>query len=274
MTSRRRGPREMAIKAVLFDLDDTLLWDERSVKEAFQATCAEAAKHYELDGERLEAAVRQEARAMYEAFEAFPFTKMIGINPFEGLWAQFAEGKQQEFRQLQSFVPTYRKEAWTRGLRALGIEDEELGHKLGELFVAERRSRPIVYEETFEVLDQLKAKYKLLLLTNGSPDLQKEKLAGVPNLAAYFDHIVISGDFGRGKPAAEIFEHAMSLLGITAEEGVMIGDKLTTDIQGSNAVGMRNMWINRHGATLAGDIAPVHEIVSLREIQTILDTVE
>ncbi|MED1642779.1 HAD family hydrolase [Brevibacillus agri] len=264
----------MAIKAILFDLDDTLLWDERSVKEAFQATCRKAAKHYEVDAEQLEAAVRKEARAMYEAFEAFPFTKMIGINPFEGLWAQFAEGKQEEFRQLQAFVPTYRKEAWTRGLRSLGIEDAELGQKLGEMFVAERKSRPLVYEETFEVLDQLKAKYKLLLLTNGSPDLQKQKLAGVPELAAYFDHIVISGDFGRGKPAAEIFEHAMSLLGITAEEGVMIGDKLTTDIQGSNAVGMRNMWINRHGAKPEGEIVPAHEITSLREIQTVIDTWE
>ncbi|MDF2681573.1 MAG: family hydrolase [Brevibacillus sp.] len=262
----------MAIKAILFDLDDTLLWDERSVKEAFQATCAEAAKHYELDMERLEDAVRREARAMYESFEAFPFTKMIGINPFEGLWAQFTEGEQGEFRKLQSFVPSYRKEAWTRGLRALGIENEELGCKLGEMFPMERRNRPIVYEETFEVLEQLKGKYKLLLLTNGSPDLQKEKLAGIPNLATYFDHIIISGDFGQGKPAVSIFEHAMSLLNITAEEGVMIGDKLTTDILGSNSVGMRNMWLNRHGLPRESEIVPVHEIASLRDIQKIIDS--
>ncbi|MGO0060613.1 HAD family hydrolase [Brevibacillus fluminis] len=264
----------MAIKAILFDLDDTLLWDERSVKEAFQATCAEAAKHYEVDTEQLEEAVRREARAMYESFETFPFTKMIGINPFEGLWAHFKEGKQEEFRKLQSLAPSYRKESWTRGLRALGVEDEALGAKLGELFAAERRSRPIVYEETFEVLDQLKGKYKLLLLTNGSPDLQQEKLAGVPSLAGYFDHIIISGDFGRGKPDASIFEHAMSLLDITAEEGVMIGDKLTTDILGANTVGMRNMWINRHGLPQATDIVPAHEITSLRDIQTIIDSLE
>lgn len=264
----------MAIKAILFDLDDTLLWDERSVKEAFQATCAEAAKHYEIDTERLEDAVRSEARAMYESFETFPFTKKIGINPFEGLWAHFTEGKQEEFRKLQSLAPTYRRESWTRGLRALGIENEELGGKLGEMFAAERRNRPIVYEETFEVLDQLKGKYKLLLLTNGSPDLQKEKLAGVPSLASYFDYIVISGDFGHGKPAESIFEHAMSLLNITAEEGVMIGDKLTTDILGSNSVGMRNMWINRHGLIHENEIVPVHEITSLRDIQNIIDSLE
>ncbi|MCZ8513115.1 HAD family hydrolase [Paenibacillus filicis] len=264
----------MSIKAVLFDLDDTLLWDERSVKEAFQATCREAAKHYDVDPEKLEDAVRTEARALYESYETFPFTKMIGINPFEGLWANFTQGDQPEFRKLQALAPSYRTASWTRGLKALGIEDEELGYKLGEMFPAERRSRPIVYEETFEVLNQLKEKYKLLLLTNGSPDLQKEKLAGVPELAPYFDHIVISGQFGEGKPAVSIFHHAMKLLGITAEEGVMIGDKLTTDILGSGLVGMRNMWINRHDLPRKDEIAvPTYEITNLREIQQVIDSI-
>lgn len=262
----------MGIKAVLFDLDDTLLWDDRSVKEAFQATCSEAAKYYEINPDQLEDAVRREARALYESYETFPFTKMIGINPFEGLWAHFSQGKQEEFRKLQALAPEYRTESWTRGLKALGIEDKELGYKLGELFPAERRNRPIVYEETFEVLDQLKERYQLLLLTNGSPDLQQEKLAGVPKLAPYFDHVVISGEFGQGKPAGAIFEHAMRLLDIRTDEGVMIGDKLTTDILGSNTVGMRNMWINRHGLQRSDEIVPSHEIKSLREIQTIIDS--
>lgn len=262
----------MGIKAVLFDLDDTLLWDDRSVKEAFQATCVEAAKHYQVDPDQLEEAVRREARALYESYETFPFTKMIGINPFEGLWAHFTQGKQEEFRKLQALAPNYRTESWTLGLKALGIEDKELGYKLGELFPAERRNRPIVYEETFEVLDQLKDRYQLLLLTNGSPDLQQEKLAGVPELAPYFNHIIISGDFGQGKPAGAIFEHAMGLLGIQADEGVMIGDKLTTDILGSNTIGMRNMWINRHGLLRTDEIVPSHEIKSLREIQTVIDS--
>ena len=262
----------MTIKAVLFDLDDTLLWDERSVKEAFRATCQEAAKRYTLDPDALEDAVRRVARALYESYETFPFTKMIGINPFEGLWANFTEGKQEQFRKLQALAPGYRQQSWTRGLKALGVDDEQLGSLLAEMFPAERRNRPIVYEETFEVLDQLKGKYKLLLLTNGSPDLQKEKLAGVPQLEPYFDHIVISGEFGEGKPAASIFEHAMSLLGIGPEEGVMIGDKLTTDILGSNTVGMRNMWINRHDLPRT-DIEPAYEIASLREIQGVIDQI-
>ncbi|MFC5448259.1 HAD family hydrolase [Paenibacillus aestuarii] len=260
----------MTLKAVLFDLDDTLLWDERSVQEAFEATCAEAAKHVDVNPAELEAAVRQEARALYESFETFPFTKLIGINPFEGLWGNFTEGAQEEFRIMEKLVPGYRTESWTRGLAALGIDNRELGEKLGEMFPAERRRRPYVYEETFRVLDALKGQYKLLLLTNGSPDLQQEKLAGVPELKAYFDHIIISGNFGIGKPDPSIFHHAMELLDIEAHEGIMIGDKLTTDILGSSRVGMRNIWINHHGLPQGDDHKPVYEVKRLQDILSII----
>jgi len=260
----------MPKKAVLFDLDDTLLWDDRSVKQSFEATCRYAADKTGIDPDELELEVRKEARALYESYETFPFTKLIGINPFEGLWADFREGEQEEFRKLQQLAPGYRREAWTRGLKALGIQDEALGAHLAEMFPAERRSRPLIYEETFRVLDQLKGRYKLLLLTNGSPDLQREKLSGVPELAPYFDHIIISGDFGVGKPAANIFKHALSKLEINPEDGIMVGDKLTTDILGANTVGMTSVWINRHGVTRTDEIIPSYEIAHLEELLALL----
>lgn len=260
----------MAKKAVLFDLDDTLLWDDRSIKEAFEATCQRGAEVAGIDSDALEESVRREARALYESFETFSFTKMIGINPFEGLWADFREGEQEEFRKLEQLAPGYRREAWTRGLSALGVNNEALGAALAEQFPAERRSRPLVYEETFRLLEALKGKYQLLLLTNGSPDLQREKLSGVPELAPYFDHIIISGEFGEGKPAASIFKHALERLGIEPEDGVMVGDKLTTDILGANTIGMTSVWINRHGMERTDEIIPTHEIKHLEELLPLL----
>ncbi|ANY69138.1 haloacid dehalogenase [Paenibacillus sp. BIHB 4019] len=260
----------MAKLAVLFDLDDTLLWDDRSVKEAFDATCQAGAEAAGVDAVELEEAVRKEARSLYESYETFPFTKMIGINPFEGLWANFREGEQEEFRKLEQLAPAYRREAWTKGLKALGVDNQELGARLAEQFPAERRARPIVYDETFRLLDALKGKYKLLLLTNGSPDLQQEKLTGVPQLAPYFDHIIISGAFGEGKPAASIFRHALERLGIEPEQGIMVGDKLTTDILGANTIGMDSVWINRHGAVRSDEIVPTYEIKHLEELLPLL----
>jgi putative hydrolase of the HAD superfamily len=261
----------MALKAILFDLDDTLLWDERSVAESFTATCEAAAEKYpQLQAAELEASVRKEARTLYESYETFPFTKMIGINPFEALWGNFTEGENENFRKLHALAPGYRSAAWTKGLLALGVDDAELGQSLSIQFPQERRARPIVYEQTFTLLNALKGSYKLLLLTNGSPDLQKEKIAGVPELAAYFDHIIISGLFGEGKPAVTIFQHAMELLRIESTEGLMIGDKLTTDILGSNRVGMRNVWINHHGVVRSNEITPTYEISDISQLLAII----
>jgi putative hydrolase of the HAD superfamily len=263
----------MSIKAILFDLDDTLLWDDRSVKQAFQATCEYASQQTGVDALKLEEAVRKEARQLYESYDTFAFTKMIGINPFEGLWANFTEGDDENFRKLEQLAPQYRTQSWTNGLLACRMENPQLGFELGEMFATERRNRPIVYEETFPVLDELKGKYKLLLLTNGSPDLQNEKIASVPNLASYFNHIVISGNHGKGKPSASIFQYALELLDIQAEEGLMVGDKLTTDIIGSNSIGMPSVWVNRHSLSRNEDIIPKFEISNLQQLFGIIDQI-
>ena len=260
----------MTIKAVLFDLDDTLLWDERSVDEAFHATCEIAKKKTGVDPHKLEEAVRREARSLYASFETFPFTQNIGINPFEGLWGDFRKGEAEGFRQLEKIVPYYRSESWTRGLKSLGIEDEQLGAELGERFPQERRARSYVYEETYEVLENLQGRYSLLMLTNGSPDLQQEKLDRVPQLVSYFDHIMISGNYGYGKPDPRLFQEAMKLLGTAPQETIMVGDKLTTDVQGANASGITSVWINRRGMKADGDIKPTFEITSLRDLHDVL----
>lgn len=257
------------IKAVFFDLDDTLLWDQKSVKEAFVSTCLTAQEKCGVDPRLLEEAVRKEARELYASYETYPFTQMIGINPFEGLWGNFLDDE-DNFRKMKEMVPGYRREAWTRGLATLGIDDPEFGYELGELFPAERRKTPFVYEDTFPVLDKLKGKYKLLLLTNGSPDLQNTKLEITPEIAPYFDYILISGAFGRGKPDPSIFEHALEVMSIEKDEAIMVGDNLMTDILGASRAGIKSVWINRHNKE-RNEVIPDYEIHHLEELLPILE---
>lgn len=256
------------IKAIFFDLDDTLLWDQKSVKEAFIATCKVAQDRYELDPEQLEKAVREAARNLYSSYETYAFTQMIGINPFEGLWGNFLDDL-DDFRKMSKIVPAYRKDAWTEGLAKMGVNDSEFGYELAERFPQERRRNPFVYEETFHVLDELKGTYKLLLLTNGSPDLQHTKLKITPEIAPYFDEILISGDFGRGKPDPSIFEHALSLMSLNKDEVLMVGDNLMTDILGANRCGIKSVWINRHEKE-RNEVVPSYEIRHLGELSKIL----
>lgn len=262
--------KRVAVQAVCFDLDDTLLWDDRSVREAFETACLKAQEWTGIDPASLEEAVRKEARELYESYETYPFTKLIGINPFEGLWANFSAGHQPEFRKLEQLAPVYRKESWRRGLLHCGVDNEEMAFKLSELFAAERRSRPYTYQETFQILNELKGKVKLLLLTNGCPALQQEKLDGVPELAPFFDEIIISGTFGKGKPDTSIFEHALSLLDTRPEQTLMVGDKLTTDIKGALGAGITAVWINRDGKSPTEAIKPDYEISHLLELHEII----
>jgi putative hydrolase of the HAD superfamily len=256
------------IRAIFFDLDDTLLWDQKSVEEAFLATCKVAEERFGVDLNLLEEAVREAARQLYSSYETFEFTQMIGINPFEGLWGNFLD-ENEDFKKLKNIVPSYRQEAWTLGLKKLGVDEPDFGAELGERFPQERRKTPVVYEDTFEVLDKLKDHYQLLLLTNGSPDLQHTKLSLSPKLIPYFDHIVVSGDFGKGKPDPSIFEHAQLRLSLHKEEILMVGDNLMTDILGANRAGIKSVWINRHQKE-RNEVIPTYEIQHLRELFNIL----
>ncbi|MBQ0137722.1 MAG: HAD family hydrolase [Kurthia sp.] len=264
----------MTISTIIFDLDDTLLWDKKSIAEAFRLTCEEAAEKLgeTIDFSQLEEDVRAAARTLYEAYPVYAYTQMIGINPFEGLWGDFDDPTPQ-FQEMKELVPSYRRDAWTNGLRSYGIEDAALGAYLGEYFVAARKRSPFLYKETFEVLEQLKEKYQLVLLTNGAPSLQNTKLEITPELVPYFDHIIISGDFGKGKPDASIFDHVLKTANITAEEGIMVGDNLMTDILGSSRINMKNVWINRENKEPSPIVTPTFEIDDLKQLQQIVTSI-
>lgn len=258
------------VKAIFFDLDDTLLWDEKSIQFALQKTIEEVAKKYDLDSKKFEKIVREEAEKLYASYETYEFTKMIGINPFEGLWGDFLD-EGDGFQQLSKIVPTYRKQVWTNGLKQFGIDDPIYGEWLANRFREERKKHPFVYDDTFPVLNELEGKYDLLLLTNGSPSLQKTKLQLTPELNEYFNEIVISGDVGVGKPNRKIFDYAMSLLSVQNDEVIMVGDNLMTDILGASRVGMKSVWINRKGKSYE-DVVPTYEIRKLSELPPLLRT--
>lgn len=257
------------IYTLFFDLDDTLLWDKKSIKHAFIETCKLAEDKYDIDPQQLEESVRKEARELYASYSTYPFTQMIGINPFEGLWGDFLDDS-EEFKKLSKIAPNYRRETWIRGLKNLGIDDIPFAQQLAEQFPVERQKHPFVYEETFDILDQLKTNYNLLLLTNGSPDLQNKKLTITPEIKTYFDHVIISGDFGRGKPDPSIFDFALKKANVSNDEAIMIGDNLNTDILGSNRAGIRNIWINRQQKQYT-DIIPTYEVDHLEKIIPLLN---
>lgn len=258
-------------KAVFFDLDDTLLDDKRSIQTAFDVTCQALAEKHGKDAKEIEAHVREAARAQYATYDFYPITVSIGINPFEGLWGNFGDVHFSGFRSMGKQIADYQLKAWQNGLQAAGISTEE-AEWAREEFRSVRRRSPFVYEETFAVLDELKEKgIRLLLLTNGAPSLQLEKLTMTPELVPYFDHILISGNFGFGKPEKAIFDHALRLMNVDAEDVLMVGDNQGTDILGAARTGIESVWID-HGENKppVEGANPVHTISRLQDVLTLV----
>jgi putative hydrolase of the HAD superfamily len=259
-------------RALLFDLDDTLVVEEPAAAASFAATARAAAAKHRVDAEVLATAARERARELWYAAPTFEYCMRVGISSWEGLWCRF-EGDDSDMRWLRDWSPRYRREAWSLALADQGVHDPVLAEELGELYGAERRQRHEPFADVSACLDALRGSYSLALVTNGASCLQREKLAEI-GLEEYFDTIVVSAELGVGKPDAAIFKHALNRLDVAAEQTTMIGDSLARDVDGASAVGLRGIWINRDRRHRPQDRADVIEIAALTELPAALERIE
>jgi len=87
------------------------------------------------------------------------------------------------------------------------------------------------------------------IVTNNLTEEQEMKLARV-GLAPHIDALVTSADVGATKPDVRIFQAALDRLSVTAREAVMVGDSWPVDVLGAMAAGIRPVWFNRQGRPL------------------------
>ena len=145
-----------------------------------------------------------------------------------------------------------------RALADSGIDDAALAREMADCFVADRARRHVVFPESRAVLEHLRGRVKLGMITNGASDIQRRKIEG-SGLAGYFDVILVSGEEGFGKPKKEIFRLAIDRLDVDEASAVMIGDSLARDIAGAASVGIKSVWVNRFGRK-AGEQFPAPDI--------------
>ena len=228
---------------------------------AFEATARVAASRQDLDPTALAVAARRNARELWHGSPAYPYCLRIGISSWEGLWCQF-EGDEPEVRRLRAWAPTYRREAWRLPLAEQDVHDVALAEELGQRFGLERRARHHVFGDVVPMLIKLSESYALGLITNGASCLQREKLS-VSGLGDRFAAVVVSAEFGTGKPDPAIILHALSRLGADGRGAVMIGDSLSRDVDGAIAAGLSAVWINRLGRPRPAGRRDLHEIATM-----------
>jgi len=237
------------IRAVFFDLDETLVDDDRCMREAITRTCTTLGKlHPQLEPNRLETTYAQVADEWWTNTGSVP--RASGSGSTNG-------------RDI-------RIEVWGKALTAYGLSDQDMAVKAADIYAQERSAGYCLFPEVAEVLDTLRQKFTLGIISNGPGSTQLEKFR-VTGLAPFMDVVAISGELGVGKPDAGIFHKALQSAGVKPGEAVHVGDSLTSDVAGAKGVGMYTVWINRTKLTRPQD-APIPDFVigTLRELVPLL----
>lgn len=227
-------------KNLFIDLDDTVYDFSAASEESFRET-------YEL---------LQYSR-FFDSFEHY--LSIYKPHNLE-LWRIYGEGKitKEELNKRRYSYP----------LECVGIHDQELA----DTFCREALSRiptkgPLMPGAT-ELLEYLRPKYRMFILSNGFKELQSRKMhsAGIDK---YFDGLILSEDIGVNKPNRELYDHALQKTGSTLEESLMIGDMFETDIAGAANIGMEQIYYNPKGKQ-GHPFVPTYEVKHLLEIKEIL----
>ena len=181
------------------------------------------------------------------------------------LWAKYGEDKvTKEYLSLDRFLfPLMHGSLYPNGETAQVIR---LAMTMSDDFLALTTAHFSLLPGAEEIVRYLAEKYPLTIVTNGFIEVQYEKF-DKSGLKDYFSHIVLSEEVGCQKPNPRIFEEALRLNGLSADEVVMVGDSWYSDIQGAINAGIDQIWVTDH---LSDDCAPTYTVKSLEEIKSIL----
>ena len=249
----------MAVRALLFDLDDTLIPEAPAIVAGYEAVADR------VWGQSTPERVRRlsdAAHAVWRAGAPWEYKQRVHFSLGEGLHGEFvADGPEPD--QLRQFIPRLHAEAFEAVLPA---EHRGSSAKLVDTWRRARMSALSLYPETREVLTELGSRMPLALVTNGAARLQRAKLVQT-GIEAHFDVIVDSETVGIGKPSPEMFEVALRELGVTRGDTLMVGNDLRRDVAGARAAGVQPIWVHRPADGWGeGDPGDVERIADLREL--------
>jgi putative hydrolase of the HAD superfamily len=265
----------MAIRAIVFDLDDTLVVDEAAAQTALRATCVTATQWYGIDAEELYGAVRKRARELWRGNATVASSPCCGMSSWEALRSDFP-GADPLMSGLRQWAPKFRFESWLAALGDCGLFDPVLAQELACQYPREREARHETFPDAPAAVADLARDYKLALVTNGPSDLQRGKLFAA-GLEEFFPVIVVSAEVGIWKPDPRIFDRALGPLGVKPAEAAMVGDMVTRDVGAAQAAGLRGIWLDRAAdggiaaadrrADSSGDTRPDATIKTLAELR-------
>ena len=229
------------IKVILWDVDNTLLDFEKAEYAAMQ-TCFQAFGLGKCSDEMLE--------------------RYIKIN--KGYWEMLERGEITKERLL---VKRFEEFFALEGIKADGCEEA-----FNERYQKELGNASAFCDGAWELVSSLKeeGRVKQYAVTNGTKVAQDGKLRK-SRLIELFDDVFISEVVGIEKPGIGFFDHVWNSIGrYPADEVMIIGDSLTSDMQGGNNAGILTCWYNPKGFVNTKELRIDWEIQHLNQVRDIL----
>ena len=222
---------------VLLDADGTLLDYDKAEDYAFTAVCRDLGI----------SASRDNDLSIYRRINA-------------ELWHALERGEIDQ--------DTLAVERFQRLLQEIGQEAD--AKAMAEGYLSHLGEAGFLIPEALELVRDLADRTRLVLITNGLARVQRSRLAA-SGLERYFTDIIISDEVGVQKPDPAIFERALSpFSGVARAEVLMVGDSLSSDIQGGTNSGIPTCWYNPEGADNPDGPRPTHEIYDLSELRSLI----
>ena len=225
---------ENSIKVIFFDAAGTLIRTARPVGKSY----ALLAKSYGLEVLPQEIAERFGVCFTSAPPLAFPQTKAMKLEDLERAW--WKELVRRVFEPFGTF--------------------SRFDDYFSELFrYFGRADAWSLYPETAETLSALKKRGLILAVISNFDSRLLGILDGL-GIASWFDSVVLSSRTGYAKPAPEIFQTALKLYGLKAEEALHIGDSPDKDAAGASSAGLTGVLLNRRGNTVSDSFLQVQNL--------------
>ena len=230
-------------RAMLIDLDDTIIDDGSGVEACWRLVCADAADRVaSLDADDL----FHEILRTCHWYWSDPERHRIG---------------RADLRAASVSIVRW-------SLCRLGFDLPDLAHDLGLLYRIKRGEGTELIPGAVEALLRFRSYgIGLALITNGSAAGQRAKIDRF-DLGRHFDHIFIEGEIGFGKPEREVYLMAMAALGSEHADTWCVGDNLDWEVAASQRLGIYSVWIDPTGEGPPADsgVTPDRIVTSIAEL--------
>lgn len=198
--------------------------------------------------------------------------KHIGLeDDFSNLFPIYMKKNKETWDELEQGLITQDKlksERFSRFIDASGIIGKPF--KLASIFTKYLANASILYDDAYEIIEELSKKYRIIILTNGLKEVQKTRVRQ-SILAPFIETTIISDEIGIMKPDPKIIDYTLDFINHPSKNDiVLIGDSLTSDIQCGFNAGIDTIWYNPKKINNKLEKDPTYTISDLKELLTLL----